>query len=282
MKRENKVYIVGTLDSIPADKLRTGVKDGNNWIGGSAIVKNSFGDLEVKFYSMEKTKDGKTNPRYANYQALEKLVGERIKVSGELSGRVFFNDKQGQLIQFNEINAAFFNLAKASDTDTATFEYLGFVNKPLHERLNKEDKVVGYEIEVAQANYNGDNMQIFKFNVAMDDSRIRSQIQEHYTKGATVFVSGEINFETTLETKEVEVDFGNPVEKTFENVRKLFLIKGGKRPIVEDGQFYTEEEISNLTSSYQNYILEVEKAAKNKSTAVKSEPVKTSNIDRLV
>lgn len=282
MERTNKIYIVGTLLDLPADKLRRGSKDGNDWISGLAIVKSGDSEIEVKFFSLANTKDNKPNKRYANYLTLENLVGKRVKINGDLSGRVFYNEGQGQITAFNEINAGFFNIAGPEDKDTATFEYSGFVTKPLHDRLNKDEKVVAHEIEIAQANYNQDNMQIFRFMVRPDDTKIRQAVEASYEKNTTVFITGVIEYEVSFETKTEEVDFGDPTEKVYRNVLKKFIITGGKQPITQEGLAYTVEDIRKLESSYQEYLTFVEEQAKSSATAVKSEPAKTNNTDRLL
>ena len=282
MERTNKVFIVGTLKELPADKQRTGEKDGVAWIAGSAIIESGKSEIEVKFFALEKTQDGKDNKRYPNYVALPKLVGQRVKVNGELSGRVFYNATQGQITSFNEITAGFFNSAKADEADAATFEYSGFVTKPLHERLNKDEELVAYEMEIAQANYREDNMQIFKFTVDKDNTRIRSAIESSYVKNTTVFITGQIHYDVVMEERTEEVDFGDPIVKKFLNTRKTFVITGGKQPIVEDGLAYTSEKIAELEAAYKTFLADVEEQAKSSSNVAKAEPAKTSNTNRLL
>ena len=282
MERTNKVFIVGTLKELPADKQRTGDKDGVAWIGGTAIVQSGDNEIEVKYFALEKTQDGRENKRYPNYVALPKMVGQRVKINGELTGRVFYNEGQGQLMPFNEITGGFFNSAKADDADVATFEYSGFVTKPLHERLNKDEQLIAYEIEIGQANYREDNMQVFKFTVDKDNARIKNAIENSYSKNTTVFITGQIRYEVVMEERTEEVDFGDPIVKTFQNTRKTFVITGGKQPIVEEGLAYTTEKINELQSAYQDFLTNLEEQAKDSSTVAKSEPAKTSNVNKLL
>ena len=282
MERTNKVYIVGVLKDLPAEKQRTGEKDGVPWVAGTAVIQSGDNEIEVKFYALEKTQEGKENKRYPNYVALPKMLGKRIKVNGELSGRVFYNDGQGQLTSFNEITAGFFNSPKSEDEDLAKFEYSGFVTKPLHERLNKDEQLISYEMEIAQANYRENNMQIFKFTVDKNNAEIKNAIENAYTKNTTVFVSGQINYEVFMEERVEPVDFGEPIVKTFQNTRKTFVITGGKQPIVEEGLAYSIEKINELQSAYQTFLANIEEEAKNSSNVAKSEPAKTSSVNKLL
>lgn len=279
MEKVNKIYVVGTLKTVEA---RRDQKDGKNYIGGKFTVQvgpeSDNNIIEMKFYSNELTTEGKANKRYSNYNNLESMLNRRVVVSGELNGRAFYQASQGQVIHFNEVNAGFINLAKDTDADVATFEFSGFVSKPLYERRDKNENIVAYEIEISQANYNGENMRTIRFTVDKDSLKMQQSIQNYYTKNTTVAISGEIRYIKSMVEKVEEVAFGDALVKKFENVLKTFVITGGKNPIVGDAA-YTPAQISTLEAAYQKYLLEVEAEGKNDSqsgkTVVEKEPVKT-------
>jgi len=276
MERMNKVYIIGTLNQIK--DTREGEKNGIAWMAGTAVVRSGENDFEFKYYSSAKTSEGKDNSRYANYQTLEGRVDERVKISGELSGRIWYNEGQGQIINFNELSAGFFNTPKTTEADVSTFEYSGFVVKTIHERFDKDgENLLAYEMEIGQANYQGDNMQVVKFTVEKDNATIFNAIQGAYFKGATISVNGLVHYETITETKTEEVMFGDPIVKTFQNIRKSFIITGGKAVMMDEGIAYSELQIATLEAAYTNYMTEVEKKAKDTAPAVKSEPAKQGN-----
>lgn len=284
MERTNKVYVIGTLSQVK--DTRSGEKDGIAWIAGTAVVTSGNSEIEFKYYSSEKTKAGKANSRYANYTGLEARVGERVKVNGELSGRLWFNEGQGQVINFNELSAGFFNTPKPTEADVATFEFGGFVVKPLYERLNQKEELISYELELGQANYNKDNMQIVKFTVDKDSPDIVRAIESAYLKDATVIINGVIKYEVFVDTKVEEVAFGDPIVKTYQNTRKSFVITGGKQPVVEDGLVYTRDDIAKLQASYKTYVEGLELEAKNKAdsgaSAPKNGPAISDNTNRLL
>lgn len=284
LERTNKIYVVGTLTQVK--DTRNGEKDGTPWLAGTAVVKSGDNEIEFKYYSSKLTIKGKENSRYSNYLNLADRVGERVKVNGELNGRLWYNEGQGQVINFNELSAGFFNTPKPTEPDVATFEYAGFVTKPIHERLDKEEKLISYEIEIAQASYSGDNMQIVRFAVDKDNSKIVSAIERAYGKGVTVFILGGIHYEVVMEEKIEEVAFGDPIVKKYQNTRKSFVITGGKQPIVEEGQAYSNADIQRLQSAYQDYIAQLEKDAKERNaagdSATKNAPAASNNQDRLL
>lgn len=285
MERTNKIYVVGTLTQVK--DTRSGDKDGIPWIAGTAVVAGADNnEFEFKFYAAEQTQSGKENSRFANYAGLEDRVGERVKVNGEIRGRVWYNVAQGQVINFNELSAGFFNTPKPTEEDTATFEYSGFVTKPLHERYNRDEELIGYEIEIGQANYRGDNMQIVRFFVDKSNPQNVSAIERSYAKGATVSINGEIHYEVTMEEKIEEVAFGDPIVKTYQNTRKFFEITGGKQPIIEDGMAYTPAQVAELQNAYNSYLEEAEKTARDRvdsgAASPSNQPAASNTQDRLL
>ena len=259
MERLNKTYVIGKFRDL---ETRTGQANGKNYIAGSFKVDVTPENIvEHKFFSFETTTDNKPNSRYKNFADLQSFDGRRVKVSGEINSRAFYNSREGQVIHFNEINSGFVNLAKDTDASVATFEYSGYVIKPLHERMNKNEELVAYEIEVGQADYSGENLRTVRFTVDKNNGKMVNNIQTHYTKNTTISISGEIQYLVTVIEKTEEVMFGDPIVKTFENVLKTYNITGGKQPIVSD-QAYTPAQISALESKYQEYLLQVEKDGK--------------------
>ena len=284
MERTNKIYIIGTLSQVK--DIRSGDKDGIPWVAGTAVVTSGDNEFELKYYSSAKTQKGAENSRFANYQNLSDRTGERVKVNGEISGRNWFNEGQGQVIGFNELSAGFFNTPKPTEADVATFEYSGFVTKPIYERFNKDEELVAYEMEIAQANYAGDNMQIIRFTIDKDNPKIISAIEKSYAKGVTVSINGIIRYEVITEEKVEEVAFGDPIVKKYQNTRKSFVITGGKQVIVDEGLAYSPTQIAKLESAYRDYLAQVEKDAKARNEAgtsiSKPAPAASNNQDRLL
>lgn len=284
MERTNKLFVVGQL--IQVRDVRRGEKDGIRWIGGTAVVKSGASEIEFKYFSSEKTKAGKDNSRYPNYDGLEGRVGERVRVNGEISGRLWYNESQNQVINFNEATAGFFNSAKPSDSDVATFEFGGFVVKPLYERYNKDEELIAYEIEIGQANFNGDNMHIVRFTVDKNASNIVNAIQSAYTKGSTVFINGDVLYEVITEERTEEVAFGDPITKKYQSTRKSFLITGGKQVILDEGLAYSPDNIAKLESAYKLFVADLEKQAKDRSSNTggsgTNAPSMGDNTDRLL
>lgn len=261
----NKVFVVGTVQEVDTTIRQTG--DGRDYINGKVVVKvgeeENANLVEMKILAFAKTKSGDDNKMYQAYTKLDAYNGKRVKISGELREGSMIRQDTGTLIHYNEIYLKFVNPAKNDDIDCATFEYSGFVVKGLYERKDKDDNLLGYRIEVAQANYNDTNMSVIRFDVHKDDLNIANVVESNYVVGSTVSFSGNISYTTRIQTKTEQVAFGDPIVKTFTIVEKMFRITGGNEPYgEEDPAAYPNAEIKSLVEAYKKADQDrIEKAA---------------------
>ncbi len=269
----NKVYIVGEVVEVSTEVRAT--NDGRGYINGKIVVKSVLNGVEnlidVKVLAFEKTKSGETNRLYTNYTKLDGFLNKRVAVTAELRDGSMVQQASGQLLHFNEIYLRFINPAKADMVDTATFEFSGFVVKPLYERKNKDDELIGYRLEVAQANFNDTNISVIRFDVDKQDVNIAQAIEANYEAGTTVSFSGVINYISTAETRVEEVAFGEATPKTYIRSEKVFRITGGKEPYGdEDPLAYPMDEIKKFVADYKT--ADAERLEKAKSATEDSTP----------
>ena len=255
MLKKNNVFIVGTLVDVKTD-VRTS-KEGKNFISGKASIKLNLNGVEniidARIFAMEKTKVGAENKMFKAYAGLESLKGTRVRVTGSLSEGSMIDERTGDIKHFNQIEAKFINAAYSTDTeDTATFEYSGFVTRPIYERKDKDDNLLGYRIEVAQANYNDTNCFVVRFDIDKEDVNKASVIEANYITGSTVEFSGVLGAVTTIENKTVEADFGEPIVKTYATTSKTYTIVSGNLPLAEDDDnAYKTDVIKTLVAAYK-------------------------------
>ena len=191
--KKNDIFIIGTLVDVKTDVRTTG--DGKRYISGKVSIKAMLNNveniIEASIFAMEKTKAGADNKMFKSYSTLESLIGKRVRVNGSLGEGGMPDESTGEIRHFNQVNAKFINAAYSTDTeDKATFEYAGFVTRPIYERRDKEDNLLGYRIEVAQANYSNTNLIVVRFDIDKDDVNKASVIEANYLAGATVEFSG--------------------------------------------------------------------------------------------
>jgi hypothetical protein len=281
--KNNKVYIVGTVAEVDVNE-RTASKDPNKkFISGKVIIKCVGDDekeslIEVKVIANEKNKDGSANKNFISYKNLPAMLGQRVRVSGELNDESIVAEEQVR--HFNTIRGTFFNKARSDEADAATFEYSGFVVKPIAERKNKDDELLGYRIEIAQANYNDTAMKVIKFDVNKNDINIAQAIESNYLTGTTVKIQGKISYESRVEVKEEEVSFGEANKKTVIYTDKVYRITGGSEPVAEDSaDCYPMSEIKEFVAAYKT--ADAEQLAKAKAEVVDETPALSEGAKKM-
>ena len=271
----NKVCLIGTLVEVDVEERIS--KQNKPFISGKVAIKsvvdNKENIVEARVMAMKMTKDGGISKLFEKYKSLPGMLNQRVKVEGALKDEVMVSD--GQVRHFNSIEAKFFNKANVNEQDGCTFEYSGFVVKPIAERKNKEDELIGYRIEIAQANYNDTNIANIRFDVNKNDINIAQAIESNYTTGTTVKIQGKISFDTRTETKEEEVSFGEANRKTVVYTDKVYRITGGSEPYDEDSpEAYTMDEIKQLVNAYKQADADRLEASKITVDETPAEPAK--------
>lgn len=281
--RTNSFKVVGRL--VSAD-MRTGNRksDGAGYISGTAtVVSNIEGadnTFEIRFYSGEKTADGKISKLYTSYSKLSDLVGKKIEVTGEIRENRFFSKTSNQMASAQQLSGHFVRGVTETATDEAVFEVGGFVVEELKERTNKDNEVYRYDIAIGQSNYKGDMMSKFVLHVNPVDRPIIEGVKGYHV-GDTVRVNGKLNFivKTVTSESKNEGGFGEPVVRTFTNKISNFFISGGSS-VIKDATIgaYPNDVIRTLVSAYKAHDAEIEATAKasGESSVVEDEPKVTS------
>ena len=269
--KKNDVFIIGELVEVKTD-VRTS-SEGKTYVSGKISVKVVVDGveniIEASIYSFEKTKNGTDSKMYKSYITLDSLLGKRVRVTGSLGEGSIVDPSTGDVRHFNQINAKFINAAYSTDTtDKATFEYAGFVTRPLYERRDKEDNLLGYRIEVAQANWDDTNCIVVRFDVDKDDTQKAAVIESNYLVQSTVEFSGTLSAISTIETKTVEADFGEPITKTFAKTEKTYSIVSGNLPLAPDAEgAYNDSIVKTLVAAYKQADVERVEAKRNQAAA---------------
>lgn len=261
LTRENKVEIIGTLESINIVK-GTSEKAGA-FIRGDMLIKVSQPkpmSIPVSFFTSAVSKENKPRKLYGQLEGLRQ--GQRISIQGSIADNKFWDTTRGQLVTTKRLNVNFINNVNASDADKAEFIYSGFVKEPLRETFNKDGESTGYAIKLAQSTYDGSRAEVIGFIVDPKDTRAINYIQSEYTSGKTVKVSGELDYDVISETRTEEaVGFGKPITKTYQrNISNLVITSGLS---VTDG-FYEPADTETLLAGDAADDRRVEEDAKNR------------------
>lgn len=269
----NTFTVVGHLKSV---ELRNKDKLAEQ-VSARAIVESEIGgqtkEYEIEFFSKATTSAGAPNKLYAAYVDLEKNIGKKIKVSGEFRENRYYSSTKEAVVSVNVLSGRFINY-DVKDADSATFEFQGFVIKELTEKQNKNGEVYQYNIGIAQEGYKENSLTVINFNVSPEPecAEIVNVIRDQYTVGASVTITGDLDFHTEVSTSEIsqEGGFGKPIVREYTNTYRNYFITGGLAPFSPDDEkaFYNDEKIATLVQAYKANDVELEKAATEKANTV--------------
>lgn len=271
----NSFKIVGQL--LKAEQnLRTDPNTGVQSISVVATIVSTIegkaNEFTVRLFSKALTNDGKPNGLYATYSKMNELEGHKIEVTGSISENRYYSTTSEQMVSAQILNGRWVKGVPATTADEATFTIGGFVIKEVVEKTNKANEIYRYDIAIAQANYNGDNISVFNLNVDPNCVEVLNGVRT-YRSGDTVKVVGDLT--SVVETKTVEdttAGFGKKVYNTFTNTYKGYYITFGSNAITGEGQ-YDGMTIQRLVAAYKAKDTELMAKAK---TSAPSAPVNTT------
>lgn len=276
LAKENSVTIIGRLVDVDFKEVE---KNGSKYAIATATVVSSLkgkdNTFKIDFIASELTQEGKPNGLYQNYVRIPELKGKKVEVKGSLRENRRWNKSREQMSSFTTISGRFLTAAMETSIDCATFFMSGFIVKALEEKKNKAGEVYRYDFSLGQANYKGDNLSVFGFNVYPSDVEIRNGVSG-WNVGQTVKIQGELMCVETITTVEDKAGgFGAPITRTYTNTNRGYYITGGSNPLsLEDGAYPTEI-VQSLISAYKAKDVEIMNASKNSETVER--PVQTAS-----
>jgi hypothetical protein len=264
--KQNSFKIVGELVEVNLEQ-KLSQRSGKDFISGKIVVKSTIEGktqlTEVELYSNKFKQDGTPNKLFETYATLGALLNKRVRVSGELGESRFFSTQSAQLVSTTINRGRYVAPADTGEADTADYSFAGYIIKPLYEKLSKDGDLVGYEMVVAQANWNNTKPTVIKFAVDKTNKTAITAIQRLYEKGMTVSVRGNVSVVTQDIEKVEETAFGEST-RVYHNTYKNYLIKTGSQPL--DKGAYTSQDILELNRAYEDDGLAIENAAKGQAT----------------
>ena len=263
---ENNVYISGILNEL--DIVTGTTTDGRDWIRGTASIKC---DQDIngratecivvdKMFSMRLKKDGELNKvydrilsykdKYTSAASAEDISqASRVTINGaQLEENIWIDKNSGEERSSFQVTSNFLNDRRDSDKDGATFQLSGVVlNDPVEaEETDKNDEPTGrIRIKFGVIGYGG------KINVLdlYAQGSAKAHIQENWSKGDTVKVTGKINATHTVETIMEPQGFGDPIEKSRTVSRKELVITGGSQGALEEDLSYDADSIKKAMAN---------------------------------
>lgn len=285
MEQTNKITIVGRLVDYGL-KTNRRKDNGQGYISGNVTVRSVIGgatkEFEIAFFANELTQNKQPNKLYISYSKLSELVGKKVEITGDLRENRYWSTNAKQLVSAQQLNGHFVRGVSETTEDIATFEIGGFIVSPLSERKDKDGNIYRYDVQLGQANYQGNMMVLFTLHVRPTDREIMNGLQKTYNVGDTVILNGEIDHTVTTVTKTTDVGFGSGAVRTFTNRSRQFWITGGSSVITDDDKKYPETVIRDLVSAYKARDVELAAKAEEKGEKDEDKPTITNRQSSLI
>lgn len=265
----NTFTVVGTLKQVEYKNKEKQAEQVSSRATVESVIGGKTKTYEIEFFSKAVTQAGTPNKLYATYLDMEKNIGKKIKITGELRENRYYSSTKEAVVSTNVLSGRFVNY-DVKDSDIATFGFDGFVIRALSEKKNKDEEIYQYNISVAQEGYKEGSLVVINFNVSVapEDMAIVDVIRDRYSVGSSVQIDGDLDFytETTVSEVNREGGFGKPIVREYTNTYRNYFITSGSAPILSDDEkaFYNDEKINALVQAYKANDVELEKAAKEK------------------
>lgn len=251
-QKMNEVKVEGILSEIDI-KETSFVKNGKtvNALTGSVKIRvpqtidgnDITCEVPVYVFAAELKNDGTPNPIYTSLKTVKDsylsiaAVGiddaDRVRISrGQITSNAYYA-ANGQLVSYPRISTTFINRIRPEECKpTASFE-VEFMIGECGMETNAEGEETGrYQIKGIIPQYGG-RVDVVSF-YAEKESVIEA-VSNYWQTSDTVHAVGLLNFTTKVETFEVNVDFGAPIErKRVHNTSDLIIIGGSATPLEGD------------------------------------------------
>lgn len=264
LTRENKIEVIGKLVEINLTKAFR--QDLGDYIYGDLVVevkKPKTMRIPISFFAKALKKDS-TDANKVYGSILQLSNGQRVNIVGNVSDNKFWNQTTGQLVKGKRLNLNFINPAKEGDVDKAQFTFSGFVAESLKEKFDNDQKLIAYTVKMGQSNYQQTRAEVITFNLDVNNTKAVRYVESEFTKNKTFKVTGELDYNVETVEKVEEVDFGDPIVRTYQRNISNLIITGG---VAVDIDTYSAEDVTRLLEADANDDKDVQEKAKNKEKA---------------
>ena len=285
--KENNVKIEGILSEIdikPGSFKKNGVD--TNSIGGVIKIRvnqeingvETELEIPVHMFASQYTNKGTPNPAY---ESISRVMNEYVSIAASdidhadrvriTNGQIQMNEYYGQngnLVAFPRVTASFISKIKKDECrPCATFSVVFMVGNKGYETDKDGVETDRYKIVGMVPQYGGkvDVMPFYAINKGVIDG-----VSNYWNEGDTVKAAGKLNFTSKVETRKVEVDFGEPQEETRTiSVSELIITGGSSSPL--EGEFaLNTDDVTTALAERKARLAELKDKSANKGTSGKA------------
>lgn len=287
IKDGNTVKIEGILSEIDL-KYGTLTKNGTEFktVGGTIKVRvntqinkvDTELEIPVHMFATQYTNAGASNPAF---ESIERVMNEFVSIAASdidradrvriTRGQIAMNEYYGQngnLVSFPRISASFVSKIKKDECKPdASFSVTFMVGSKGYETDRDGVETDRYKVMGMIPQYGGkvDVVPFYATNPGVIDA-----ISNYWNDAETVKATGKLNFSSKIETRLVEVDFGEPSEETRTiSVSELVITGGSSNPL--EGDFaISYDDVKAALEERKTRLAQLKEKSQNKGTSGKA------------
>lgn len=278
LSRTNNVELIGRLTDVEVknDEFKS---NHHKYVEVNANVRSHINGKDmvfpVRFFSSETKADGSESKMYKSFLSIKpQLEGKTVRVIAGLSENRFYSSRDNQMHSALKLNGRFITGRPDTEPHKATFEVGGvLISSPVEKRTKiknadgsvTDGEIYRYDVQLGQANYAENNMEVFTFNIRPTDIAIKKGFDDKIQVGTSIVLIGDLDFTEETVTKEdtSNVFFGEPIVKSYtRRTHNMFIrtVTG-----VAEGEEYPEDVLKSLIAAYKASDKEIEAKAKEKA-----------------
>ena len=284
---DNKVKIEGILtemdlteDSYSRDGKTVECIKGRIHIKTTQTINGETKEIvvPVDMFANKYTREGKINSAYNSiYHAMTEYVSQAaapegvepdyVKVNGSLKMNEYISKRTKEITSFPRITASFISKVKKEEyKPEATFSIQFVVAEASYETNSEGEETGRYKIFGIVPQFGG-TVDVFPFYAVSEN--VISAVSTYWQPGDTVSAIGKLDFSSTTETRTIEVDFGEPQEKTFTKNVSDIIITGGCQTPLDDTAAYSADVINQALAERKARLAEMKERGESGASTVK-------------
>lgn len=290
----NKVKIEGILSEVDINPISY-KKNGADTEALSGLIKvrvegqiingqSTTVEVPVHYFVNKFKNDGTPNPCYTNleqaiatYKSISAVGVENADMvritTAKISMNEFYPEGSDTLVSYPRITSSFLSKVTNRETfkPTASFEATFVVANGADEVDANGTETGRYKITGILPQYGG-KVDVVPF-YAVNDGVINA-ISNYWNPNDTVRAIGKLNFSSTTVTETVEVDFGDPEERTKTVSVSELIITGGSEAPLDGDAAYDINDINAALADRKAKLLERKNAGTTKGPSKAAVPPK--------
>ena len=236
-------------------------------------------------FSYKLTKKGTQNPAFTSIEHVmndyisiaasgDEKTADCVRITRARLGMNEYYSPDGRLISYPRIQASFVNRIKREEMKyQATYE-AEFVIGKMNYEMDRDGNVTDKYIVQGIVPQWGGKVDVIPFYTSTP--AVTEVLVDNWSDGDSVHASGRLNFTSTVETKEIQLGFGEPRIETHTVNLSQILITGGDKVPLDETMAFDREEVAQALAERKNRLAALKASGAARASQKKTPAPSTS------